>query len=218
VAAPRPKLSDQKRAAILEAAAVTFRAEGFHATTMDTIAERAGVSKRTVYNHFSSKDELFDVITDGLWDKLRPARRSAPPATETNDVAARLRRLARERVDVLLDPEVLGLFRVLLGESVRSPELSRAYIGYREKSAFLGLKELFDDEVARGRLRIEQPELAAGQFWGLVLGPLFWPLVLGLRSVPEPDERDLVIDEAVAMFLARFRKASKPKKQGRRRS
>jgi TetR/AcrR family transcriptional regulator of autoinduction and epiphytic fitness len=188
----------------------TFRAEGFHSTTMDRIAERAGVSKRTVYNHFPSKDELFDVITDGFWDKLRPERAGDKRPT-VEDTATRLRRLARERVDVLLDPEVLGLFRVLLGESVRSPELARAYLGYRDRTAFLGLRELFDDEIARGRLRIDQPELAAGQFWGLVLGPLFWPLVLGLRSIPDGDERDLVIDEAVAIFLARFRRPSKSK-------
>ena len=53
------RLTDRKRLAILAAAADQFRANGFEASSMDKIAAIAGVSKRTVYNHFPSKHELF---------------------------------------------------------------------------------------------------------------------------------------------------------------
>jgi TetR/AcrR family transcriptional regulator of autoinduction and epiphytic fitness len=204
-------LSDRKREAILKAASDTFRKDGFYATTMDTIAERAGVSKRTVYNHFPSKDVLFDVVTDAMWSQL-VAPDETPPEEATR-IDARLRGFIHHRLGALLDPELIGLFRVVLGEQVRSPELARAYMGPREKLALLGLRELLAEETTRGRLHIEQLELASTQMWGLVLGPLFWPLVLGLRTPPDETERQIVVEEAVTLFLARYGvRAEKPKK------
>jgi TetR/AcrR family transcriptional regulator of autoinduction and epiphytic fitness len=194
--------SDQKREAILKAALKTFRSSGFHATSMDEIALQANVSKRTVYNHFPSKDVLFDTITAELWSQLIPNDELPPPGSS---VEARLAGIAHQRVGVLLRSDLVGLLRAVLGESQQTPELARAYVGGRDdRTSALGLRALLVDEVARGRLDVEQLDLAAGQFWGLVLNPLFWPLVLGLRSLPDAEERALVIDEAVTTFMARF--------------
>ena len=61
------RLTDRKREAIVAAAIAEFRANGFEVTSMDKIAATAGVSKRTVYNHFPSKEELFAEILHQLW-------------------------------------------------------------------------------------------------------------------------------------------------------
>ena len=206
-----PTLSDRKRDAILRAAADCFRDEGFQGTTMDRVAERALVSKRTVYNHFPSKDILFDVVIDQAWAQLVPRSEPLPPPTTS--IEERLRTFARRRIDTLLAPQLVGLIRVVLGESVRTPELARAYMGLRDERGQLGLKGLLSDEVQRGRLRIDQIDLAASQYWGLILGPLFWPRVLGMRSSPDDTERDLVVDEAVALFLSRYGATTKGKKK-----
>jgi hypothetical protein len=66
------------------------------------------------------------------------------------------------------------------------------------------LKALFDEEIARKRLVIEQLDVAAAQFWGLTLGPVFWPLVLGLRSTADETEREIVVQESVATFMSRY--------------
>jgi len=68
---PADRLTDRKRAAIVAAAIAEFRARGFESTSMDRIATEAGVSKRTVYNHFASKDELFSQILQQLWDSSK---------------------------------------------------------------------------------------------------------------------------------------------------
>ncbi|HEY7956478.1 MAG TPA: TetR/AcrR family transcriptional regulator C-terminal domain-containing protein, partial [Polyangia bacterium] len=59
--------------------------------------------------------------------------------------------------------------------------------------------------------------------WGLALGPLFWPLVLGLRGSPDATEREIVVNETVAVFLARYgvskrRPAGAPRKRKGKRS
>lgn len=208
--------SDQKRAAILHAALQSFQKEGFHGTSMDAVAERANVSKRTVYNHFPSKDVLFDVVTDHLWSQLVPDGETLPPRDLPVD--ERLRELARRRLAVLLRPDLVGLVRTVMGDAVRMPELGRAYVGTRNAKAQLGLRKLLDEEIARKRLAIEQVDLAAGQFWGLTLGPLFWPLVLGLRTPADETERELVVQESVATFIARYGgKNHAPRRHARKR-
>src|SRR5215472_6598979 len=77
------RLTDRKRAAIVAAAIDEFLASGFDATSMDRIAARASVSKRTVYNHFPSKEALFASILCQLWDASAtadaPAYRAGEP-------------------------------------------------------------------------------------------------------------------------------------------
>jgi TetR/AcrR family transcriptional regulator of autoinduction and epiphytic fitness len=194
--------SDQKRSAILIAALESFQKEGFHGTSMDAVAERANVSKRTVYNHFPSKDVLFDVVTDHQWSLLVPDGEVLP--ARDLPVEERLRELASRRLEVLLRPDLVGLVRTIMGDAVRMPELGRAYVGTRNAKAQLGLRALLEEEIGRKRLVIEQVDLAAGQFWGLALGPLFWPLVLGLRTPPDETEREIVVQESIATFMARY--------------
>jgi AcrR family transcriptional regulator len=206
MAKPLSTLSERKRTAILKAAAAAFSKDGFHATTMDGVALRAKVSKRTIYNHFPSKDALFDALIDETWQRLAPAAATMPPASAS--LETRLKRLAGSRLAVLLSDEVIGLFRIVFAESVRSPALVRAYFGYHHRTDFLGIRSLLTDEMKRGRLRQTPPDLAAAQFWGLVLGSTFWPLALGLRGAPDATELDITIGEAVKTFLARFGKRS----------
>jgi TetR/AcrR family transcriptional regulator of autoinduction and epiphytic fitness len=206
--------NDQKREAILEAAARAFREDGYYETTMDAEAERAGVSKRTVYNHFPSKDALFDVVTEAMWSHLQPS--DEPPPLPDAPVGERLTELAERRLRALLDPELIALLRVVLAESVRAPELARAFVGQRDRDAHLGLRAVLADERERGRLHIDELDLAAGQFWGMVMNPLFWPLVLGLRDVPDEREQKAAVASAVSMFLAHY--APSPRTTPRRRT
>ncbi len=71
----RETRTSRKRAAILEAATAAFRDEGYETTSMDRIAELASVSKRTVYNHFGSKEALFQAVVDRLFDRAAALKR-----------------------------------------------------------------------------------------------------------------------------------------------
>ena len=73
------RLTDRKRAAIINAAIIEFRQSGYEATSMDRLAASAGVSKRTVYNHFPSKEALFAQIIQQLWELSGRARSDLSP-------------------------------------------------------------------------------------------------------------------------------------------
>ena len=114
------RLTDRKREAIVQAAVAEFRTAGYEATSMDRIAAAAGVSKRTVYNHFPSKEALFTLMLEHLWES----------STASVDVAYRpdqpldqqLKRLLMQKLEVLADPGFIDLARVALAEIIHSPE------------------------------------------------------------------------------------------------
>ena len=96
---PTPRLTDRKRDAIVQAAIGEFREHGFNGTSMDRVAAAADVSKRTVYNHFPSKEELFEAILLLMWE------RSQSPDELAYTPARPLR-------DQLLEPTSEGLYQL----------------------------------------------------------------------------------------------------------
>lgn len=197
-----PTRSELKHAAILDAAAHEFREAGFAATSMDRIAERAEVSKRTVYNHFANKDALFEAILEVLWVR---ARRAAELEYEADtSLEEQLGTLARRKLKVLADPNYLGLARALVAEAIRSPGFlleKWEQLAEEEEALPRWIQAAVDD----GRLRATDPVLAAGQFMVLLKGFAFWPQVVGVASAPTADERWVIIDSVVELFLARYR-------------
>jgi TetR/AcrR family transcriptional regulator of autoinduction and epiphytic fitness len=195
--------TEKKRAAVLRAAVQSFCDQGYHATSMDHVAKLADVSKRTVYNHFASKDALFDQVVADLWGRVLGAasKKGAPPEAP---VAERLEGRALALLDGLLHPEALGLFRVVLAESIRTPALRRAFRSEMDPFELLGISPLLREESRRGRLRIPHLETAALHFWGLTINGLFWPRTLG---IPSPARRkELLVRDGVEAFLTRYAK------------
>jgi AcrR family transcriptional regulator len=73
-----------RRAQLLESALEIFVAQGYHAAAMDDIAERAGVSKPVLYQHFPGKLDLYLALLDHSCDTIVDACRAALAATEDN--------------------------------------------------------------------------------------------------------------------------------------
>lgn len=193
--------SEMKRAAIIDAAAQEFRVSGFAATSMDRIADRACVSKRTVYNHFESKEDLFQAIIDVLWSRVHEA--TEVPFDPGADVDAQLRRLALRELDMLADQNYLGLARAMMAEAIRSPELARkAWGDLHTREA--GLTVWIRSAVQHGKLTVEDPVFAAEQFTALIKAFGFWPQLIGSIPAPEPRERERLAAAAASMFLAEY--------------
>ena len=192
-----------KRDVILLAATGAFRDEGYECTSMDRIAELAGSSKRTVYNHFGSKEALFQAVVERLFTHVSELKQVDwdPGRTLEHQLAD----FARAKTLVAEDTASLCLMRVVLGVFIKQPELVREAISRAAEDENALVKWLRHAEEA-GELSVEDPELAATMFWSMAEGALFWPQLL---DGPLPaEERDARVGEVVEMFLARYRSAS----------
>ncbi|MDH2079763.1 TetR/AcrR family transcriptional regulator [Pseudomonas atacamensis] len=197
------RLTDRKREAIIQAAIAEFRAHGFEITSMDKIAATAGVSKRTVYNHFPSKEELFAEILNQLW-----ARIIAEPSVSYDreqPLHEQLRLMLREKVQMMADENFLTLARVAIAATIHSPERAQNMIermGEREE----GLTVWIRAAQADGRLMLVDPEFAAHQVQGLLKAFAFWPQISLGRAALDPDAQNAVAESALEMFLALYQR------------
>ncbi|MCW0922938.1 MULTISPECIES: TetR/AcrR family transcriptional regulator [Pseudomonas] len=197
------RLTDRKREAIIQAAIAEFRAHGFEITSMDKIAATAGVSKRTVYNHFPSKEELFAEILNQLW-----ARIIAEPSVSYDrerPLHEQLRLMLQQKVQMMADENFLTLARVAIAATIHSPERAQNMIermGEREE----GLTVWIRAAQADGRLKPVDPEFAAHQVQGLLKAFAFWPQISLGRAALDPDAQNAVAESALEMFLALYQR------------
>ncbi|MET0894009.1 MAG: TetR/AcrR family transcriptional regulator [Pseudoxanthomonas sp.] len=200
ITAPR-RLTDRKRADILRAAIEEFRGHGFEATTMDRIAAAAGVSKRTVYNHFPSKEVLFAEILLQLWQKS--AALVDVPYRADRPLHEQLLELLRQKFAMLDDGNFIDLARVAIAETIHSPERARDMVARLENQEE-GLTRWIREASADGRLQAPNPAFAAQLLHGMVKGFAFWPQVtMGAPSL-DAGQREQIAAAAVDMFLGHY--------------
>ncbi|NIE88809.1 MULTISPECIES: TetR/AcrR family transcriptional regulator [Burkholderia] len=201
---PTPtRLTDRKRAAIVSAAIDEFLSAGYDATSMDRIAASAQVSKRTVYNHFPSKDALFLAILERLWDATRGGEALAYRAGEP--LRGQLVELLMRKLRLLADDTFLSLVRVAMAAAMHSPERARdmvARLGEREEDLGIWIRAASAD----GRLSVADPGFAGQQLQGLVKSFAFWPQVAMGQPAIAGEARRALAESAADMFLARYAK------------
>lgn len=193
------RLTDRKREAIILAAIAEFRANGFEVTSMDKIAATAGVSKRTVYNHFPSKEELFAEILGQLWTRISEELTVTYSADQP--LREQLRQMLLAKLQMMADDNFLGLARVAIAATIHSPERAQnmvARMGEREE----GLTVWIRAAQADGRLKAVDPEFAAHQMQGLLKSFGFWPQISMGRPPLDPATQNTVAESALDMFLA----------------
>ncbi len=198
--APQPtRLTDRKRDAIVQAAIAEFREHGFAGTSMDRVAAAADVSKRTVYNHFPSKDELFEAILGQLWERGHslPEIRydSAQP------LRAQLLIVLAQKMQLLNDASFIDLSRVALAELMHTPERARELVE-RLSEKEEGLPQWMRAAQQDGRLRAGvDANYAAHQLHGMVKSFAFWPQLAMGQPPLAPAVQQQVLADAVDMFL-----------------
>jgi TetR/AcrR family transcriptional regulator of autoinduction and epiphytic fitness len=189
-----------KRETILDAATASFRDDGYESASMDRIAELAGASKRTVYNHFGSKEALFQAVLGRVFDEAVALKQVA--WDPDRPLEHQLADFARAKALVSQDESSLNLYRVVLGVFIKHPELTQEVMARaaNDESSLVSWLEAADKA---GRLSVPKPELAAKIFWAMASGALFWPQLL--EGPMNPEARDVLVDELVSTFLARYR-------------
>ena len=198
--------SARKRRAILDAAATTFLRNGYLGTSMDEIAALASVSKQTVYKHFADKESLFSEIVTSTVDEASDRVHSALlELAESGELEGDLRELARRQLGLVMQPQILRLRRLVIGEAGRFPELGRIFYERGPRRTIAGLATLFEGLAARGLLRLEDPRLAAEHFnWLIMSMPLNKAMLLGEDEPPAAADLDRYAEAGVSVFLAAY--------------
>src|ERR671914_3151681 len=151
--APEPR-AVRKRNVILEAATTLFLRHGYLGTSMDEIAALARVSKQTVYKHFADKESLFSAIVTTAVDAAGdPVLEDVTALVDSDDLAADLRALARRQLGRVVQPRLMQLRRLVIGEANRFPELGRAFYERGAGRNLAALVAAFERLTARGLLR-----------------------------------------------------------------
>lgn len=195
------KLTDRKRQQIISAAVQEFRNNGFSGTSMDAVAQRAEVSKRTVYNHFSSKDALFMGIVEYMFGLMNETSPQAYSASES--LKDQLCRIAQQKVELFSSDEFLDLSRVTIPEAIHSPAKLQQAMGQMAQIESR-MEAWFADAIADGKLSFDTPCEACQQFMGLLKMQAFWPRLLKAESNPSESDKEKMIERAVGMYLCYF--------------
>jgi TetR/AcrR family transcriptional regulator of autoinduction and epiphytic fitness len=191
-AAPRGR-GEVKRRAIVAAATQAFLTHGSGAASVDAISAQAGVSKRTLYNHFPGKRELFRAVVEGLYADWAAA--GDEEGLDGLPVEAALAVVARRLLSHLRRPEILGLLRLLVAEQGRFPELAQDFHAAGKGRAVAVVAAC----LARGPGgSAAHATLAAQMFLGAIKEVVFWPTLLGL---PAAAQDDVAIARAIRMIL-----------------
>ena len=191
---------DRRRTHILDTAIAVFLEQGYAGTSVDRIVQRAGSSKATVYRHFNSKAELFAAIIQTL-----VAQMTAPIARRAVDgegcLSIILADFARTYLDVLLEPRSLALYRMVMAEGARFPDLGRVFF---DQGPGRVAAQLADYLRQRGVGSAAAPvELLAREFLSLVRADLHLRALLGVE-IADSAARARAVDRAVAVFVAQY--------------
>lgn len=189
---------ERKRQAILNAAISEFLANGFKGSSMDAISARAEVSKRTVYNHFENKEALFQAIVLEMFQHAHDQQQFCYDAQRP--LAEQLKAITRHKIEMMSDPHVQNLVRVIFAEAIHSPHLITDALAQYQQSE-QALDSWIRAAITDGRLRDVDPGYAAEQLMGLIKSSAFWPQLIMGRPVPDSEQASQIIEDSVAMFL-----------------
>jgi AcrR family transcriptional regulator len=198
---PKAALMARKRALLVEAALKAFLEAGYAEASVNQIAAAAGVSIKTLYRHFESKDELFSAVMHaacgvdpgGDGEQL-PAWYAAPPAKA-------LLQAGEEYLHHALSPDQLALHRVVTRDAHRFPELGRRYqeetTGARD-AKFAGYLDLWAE---REGWKVRDKRAAAQVFAALLKARIYDEVLLGLRQTSKAEIVDRAREAAQSMLL-----------------
>jgi TetR/AcrR family transcriptional repressor of mexJK operon len=175
--AGRPK-DQAKRKAVLEAAKCLFLRKGYEGSSMDAIAAEAGVSKLTIYNHFSDKATLFSEAITAKCDEQLPERlfEFCPKAS----VESVLLMIGRNYYELISSQEAVELQRIVVAMANQEPRLARMFYEAGAQHMVREMSKLLIQATHADRLRVENPGKAAERFFCLLKGDDYFRVLIGI--------------------------------------
>jgi len=190
---------EARRRAFLDAANAMFLEKGYANTTLGDIIAKSGGSRQTLYTLFGGKQGLFEAIIIELNAEIfRPLRADGQMDRAPEDV---LVEIGIRFVQMVLAPEALGLFRLVVAEGPAMRELSEQFWDLGPARTIAAFEHYFAEQTRRGVLHLADAKQAARQFQGMLLGNFHMQCLLGIREIPPAAEIEGFVKTAVARFL-----------------
>ncbi|WP_457584984.1 TetR/AcrR family transcriptional regulator C-terminal domain-containing protein [Ensifer canadensis] len=187
------------RTAILQAASEIFLEEGYQGASIEAVIEKVGGSKRAIYSHFGGKKELFAALVAEASSTV--IGQTSPENIEGKGVSDTLRMFGLQATRVLMAPTTLGLYRAVIAEGMRQPDVAQAFFENGPGRASKGLAQVLEQFQARGAISIKDSQRAAERFIGMLRDDVHLQVVLGLRAPLSEAEIAESVEQAVGVFM-----------------
>lgn len=198
----RPK-DLEKRARILQAAKAIFLKSGYHGTSMNQIAQEAGVTKLTVYNHFQDKVNLFIcAITETCEETLCTKQFDLDTSA---DFYQTLSNVCSRALQIIYSPEALKLDHVLLELAAEQNPLALQFFEASHTRMENQLAEFFQKAAQLGFIQADDPIYQTELLLTLLLGVRHHKVLLGITAAPNAQELEQIIRDAIDLFLLKYR-------------
>jgi TetR/AcrR family transcriptional regulator of autoinduction and epiphytic fitness len=196
-----PRDKSKKRNMIIQGATKAFMEHGYKNVSMDLIAKYADVSKKTIYNHFMSKENvILTIITEYLDGKSILKEISYDSSKSIED---QLMLFANAELYLVNTPEKLGLARVLTLTFIEERVLARRMVMKFEPNHLKFINWL-KEAIIDNKLVVEDLEQAASVFYSLIEGGITYPALF--QKELNIKHSQIVLEEAIVTFLCRYRK------------
>jgi TetR/AcrR family transcriptional regulator, regulator of autoinduction and epiphytic fitness len=190
-----------KRNAMLDAGIAELAEQGLAGASMESIATRTEVSKRTLYKHFPSKEAVFEAVLLLLIERVAPLGKLH--FDKKRDFAEQLQEIAGQEMQLICDPDFIRLSRVLMVECMRSEQRSRTLMEqFGEKEH--GLFRWFSEAGRAGKLGKLDPRTIADAFVAMLKSSIYWHSVIAWQPPPDKAMQKRVIDEACLTLMSRL--------------
>ncbi|MDC9528521.1 TetR/AcrR family transcriptional regulator [Pseudoalteromonas sp. Angola-7] len=195
------KLSEKKRINILQAAEHLFFEKGVEHTSMDQVAAKAEASKRTVYNHFATKEELFQAILTTMLAKINHG--DVIYFNKNQPIDLQLTVIAEQEVAMLTSPDFLRLAKIAFMQMLQEPQLAKS-LSNNTMGCMTYLEDFLEQARTAGVLKGDELNIAAKQFVYQLKSFVFYPLLYGFETITE-QQNNKVIEQTVSLFLAKYK-------------
>jgi len=197
----RPQLrpDDETRQIIYEAARHEFAANGYAATSTETVARRAGVSTKTLYRLVPTKAALFEGMVSDRLDRFLSDFRIH--VADDADIEAGLNAAPLAVADLALDPEVVALQRIILQETGQFSDLAVTFYRNGIVRTAGALSNWLRVKAKQGRIELDNTEEAAGILIGMVVQAPQRAAIFGGAKLPSRAQTKARVRKCVALFL-----------------
>jgi len=196
---PQARCDEETRAIIFDAARYEFAANGYAATTMETVARRAGVSTKTLYRLIPNKAALFEAMITDRIDTFASVVRLR--TCDGRDIEAALREALLVCGELILDNDVISLQRMILAEGEKFPEIAETFYHKAIRRTERTLASWLQAQNERGLIKIDDAEAAAGMLLGMLVFQPQRAVLFGHAPAPGWEELGRRVQSVTELFL-----------------